>query len=178
MTVGELVPIISAVGFAVQQLLQIADPIVSTIIGALRNQSSKTPVDGPGLSPSRVSDVDLKKSIMGLLSLLAGVVVVSVAGEIRVLHVMGADNHKFLDWFISALTISAGSEGANSILKLAQYLKDMVKGQTSNAPPPPLNIGPNLGPLPFGPTPNPREVAQPIVKTPASLPTTGSLATP
>jgi hypothetical protein len=178
MTVGELVPIISAVGFAVQQLLQIADPIVSAIIGALRNQFSKNQADGTGSSPSRVSDVDLKKSIMGLLSLLAGVVVVSVADEIRVLHVMGADNHDYLDWFISALTISAGSEGANSILKLAQYLKDMVKGRTSNAPPPPLNIGPSLDPLHFGPTPNPREAALAANKSSVSLPPTESLVAP
>ena len=96
-----------AAGFAVQQLLEILSPLVDKI---------KTE----------------KKLVLGLLSLVIGLVLAFGAG-LRVLQPLGVANVNFvLDAIVTALIISAGTEGFNSIMKFLGYTKDK-RGQDVGA---------------------------------------------
>ncbi len=99
-----------AAGFCIQQLLEIADPILSMIL--------KTEV--------------LKKSVLGLISLVLGAVIASV-GQLQIFSVLGATSFppKF-DTFLTAVFISAGTAGFNSILKFASYKKEEAKASAAD----------------------------------------------
>ena len=88
-----------AAGFAVQQLLEILDPVVGKIKAD-------------------------KKLVLGIASLVVGLVLAFGAG-LRVLRPLGvADVNYYLDVIVTALIISAGTEGFNSIIKFLGYTKD------------------------------------------------------
>jgi hypothetical protein len=127
-----LIPAIAAMGFGIQQFLQVvADPVASLVITFLKNQFGTTQADGSRLLPGGISDVDAKKVLLGITSLILGLLIAFPAKEVRVLQVAGLDLPGW-DLFITALTISAGTEGVNSVMKLLQYVKDAVK---TKAPP-------------------------------------------
>lgn len=131
MTLELLVPIISAIGFGIQQFLQIiVDPVASLIISRIRHRSGETLPDGTKILPGGISDVDAKKAILGGTSFLLGIWITSSSEEIRILRALNITTLPAWDVFITALTISAGTEGANSVLKLVQYFKDAVKAKT------------------------------------------------
>ena len=90
-----------AAGFALQQLLEILDPIVGKI------------------------KVD-KKLLLGIASLVIGLALAFGAG-LRVLQPFGLTNVGFLDAIITGLVVSAGTEGFNSIMKFLGYTKDNTK---------------------------------------------------
>lgn len=77
-----------------------------------------------------VSDGDAKKVLLGLIAVILGLVVTRASTSVRILSAAGLDGVPALDEWITALTIGAGTEGANSVLKLAQYVKDAVKTKT------------------------------------------------
>ena len=90
-----------AAGFAVQRLLEIADPLINLIVG------------------SRPERATFQKTLLVLLSLVAGLVIAVGAG-LRVLEPLGATTSGIgttIDVVATALVISAGTEGVNSILK-------------------------------------------------------------
>lgn len=93
-----------ATGFAVQRLLEILDPI--------------TPAR---LRPER------KKSILGIISLICGFAAAYWLKETRVLSLLGIQNVEILDFVVTGLIISAGTEGFNSILKFLSYKKEETK---------------------------------------------------
>ena len=96
-----------AAGFAVQQLLEILSPLVDKIKGD-------------------------KKLVLGIVSLVIGLVLAFGAG-LRVLQPLGVANVNFvLDAIVTALIISAGTEGFNSIMKFLGYTKDK-RGQDAGA---------------------------------------------
>lgn len=98
---------ISAAAFAVQQLIEIIDPVVSRLI--------------PGLE-----DTD-KKALLGGISLFAGLgMAFGSEGLTLNLGVPG-----LLDTFITGLVISAGTEGINSVQKFLGYLKEQKKAQAA-----------------------------------------------
>lgn len=126
-----LVLAISAMGFGIQQLLQvIGDPVVSILIAAVKRNAGEAQSDGTRLLPWGISDVDAKKAMLGSVSILIGLLISASAPQVRVLAAAGLTTIPLWDWLITALTISAGTEGANSVLKLVQYLKDAVKTKT------------------------------------------------
>ena len=100
-----------AAGFAVQQGLHIADSLF---------QWEK-------MNP------DTKKGVMGLISLALGVLFsragLSVLGAIVPLGTGAAHSMlwKIADVAISALVISAGTEGFNSVMKFLSYQKESAK---------------------------------------------------
>lgn len=94
-----------AAGFAIQQLLEVLDPLVKKIIG----------------------DAD-KKLVLGIVSLIVGLVLAFGAG-MRVLQPLGIANAEFWDAIVTALVISAGTEGINSILKFLGYSKEREKAE-------------------------------------------------
>ena len=87
-----------AAGFAAQQLLELLDPIVDKI------------------------KVD-KKLVLGIVSFVIGLVLAFGAG-LRVLQPLGVANVDFWDAIVTALIVSAGTEGFNSITKFMGYTKD------------------------------------------------------
>jgi hypothetical protein len=95
-------------GFAVQQFLE--------ILTAVLNLDS---------SPSFEK---FKKVILGVVSLALGFVLAGFVSSFRILNAMeikGAG--AWLDVAISALVLSAGTEGVNSILKFFKYSKEDKK---------------------------------------------------
>ena len=87
-----------AAGFAVQQLLELLDPLVDKI------------------------KVD-KKLVLGIVSFVIGLVLAFGTG-LRVLQPLGVANVDFWDAIVTALIVSAGTEGFNSIIKFMGYTKD------------------------------------------------------
>jgi hypothetical protein len=90
-----------AAGFAVQRLLEILDPLLDKIKFVKEN----------------------KKIVLGLVSLIIGLVLAFGIG-LRVLRPLGVTTADFLDAVTTALIVSAGTEGFNSILKFLGYLKE------------------------------------------------------
>ena len=99
-----------AAGFAVQQLLEILDPLIIKIIGKSGD----------------------KKLVLGLLSLIAGLGLAFGAG-LRVLEPLGAPGGDIVDAVVTGLIISAGTEGLNSILKFVGYSKQKMKATAAEA---------------------------------------------
>ena len=94
-----------AAGFSIQQFLEILDAPLSLL---LTNQT-------------------VKKSALGLLSLVMGLLVAS-KGQIHIFQLLGASTFPIsLDTFLTAVFISAGTEGFNSLLKFANYKKEEAK---------------------------------------------------
>jgi hypothetical protein len=131
MDLQTLVPVISATGFGVQQFLQVAcDPVVSILIDAFKNSRFGTlQADGTKMLPKGISDVDAKKALLGAISILLGIAIAWSLDTVRILKPLQIESN--WDVFITGLTISAGTEGANSLIKLLQYVKDVVKTKTA-----------------------------------------------
>lgn len=112
-TVGSATAFIAVVGFAVQRLLDIVDPFVAALVPCV-NGRLKT-----------ASALDIKKAIMALLSLVAGCGVAFV-GQFDVLSFLyGADDTpRCMGMFATAVVLSAGTEGANTLQKYLGYVKD------------------------------------------------------
>lgn len=96
-----------ATGFAVQQFLEILDPLIEKIIWASG-----------------------KKLILGIVSLIMGLMLAIGAG-LRVLNPLGVSNADTWDIIVTGLVISAGTEGFNSIMKFLGYSKDRQKGEAA-----------------------------------------------
>lgn len=92
-----------AAGFAIQQLLEVLDPLIIKLIG-----------DGD------------KKLILGIVSFVCGLALAFGTG-LRVLEPLGVPNAGIGDIIVTGLVISAGTEGINSILKFLGYTKEREK---------------------------------------------------
>lgn len=97
-----------AAGVAVQRLIEIADHPLTKAIGE-----------------------ENKKGGLGLLSLFAGLCLSYGLGLRVLIHLGVIDSNvvAFLDYFVTGLIVSAGTEGFNSILKFASYKKDEKKAE-------------------------------------------------
>jgi hypothetical protein len=91
-----------AAGFALQQLLEILDPLIEKIAR------------------------DWKKMLLALVSFAFGLILAFGAG-IRVLVHLGYSGGDLWDAIITALIVSAGTEGINSIMKYLGYAKENKK---------------------------------------------------
>jgi hypothetical protein len=94
-----------AAGFAVQQLLEILDPLLDKI----------------------TKD---KKLLLGIVSLIVGLVLSFGAG-LRVLEPLGSTASTFWDAIVTGLVVSAGTEGFNSIMKFLGYTKEKQKADAA-----------------------------------------------
>jgi len=97
-----------AAGFAVQQLLEILNPVVDRIIAE-----------------------SYKKLVLGIVSFIAGLAIVSGAG-LRILQPLGVNSAGAWDIIVSGLVISAGTEGINSIVKFLGYTKEKQKAEAAD----------------------------------------------
>ena len=93
------------VGLAIQQLLEILDPVMNKLVG-----------EGD------------KKLFLGVISMVVGLTI-AYGSHISVLTPMGIDAGA-LDVFVTGLIVSAGTETFNSILKFLGYAKDNMKVST------------------------------------------------
>ena len=93
-----------AAGFALQRLLEILDPLLEKIPLVKK----------------------YKKIILGIVSLIIGLILAFGVG-LRVLRPLGVVNADVLDGAVTALIVSAGTEGFNSILKFLGYTKENTK---------------------------------------------------
>ena len=109
-----------AAGFAVQQLLEILDPLFDPL-------SKKIIEKIKMIQPIGVVD---KKIVLGIISLILGFVLTIGAG-LRVLRPFLIIRADFLDTIVTALIISAGTEGFNSIMKFLVYAKENKKSETT-----------------------------------------------
>ncbi len=99
-----------AAGFCIQQLLEIADPVASLFL------KSET----------------VKKSVLGLISLALGLLI-AIEGNVRIFQMLGDKGFPGrLDAFLTAVFISAGTEGFNSLLKFANYKKEEAKASAAD----------------------------------------------
>jgi len=98
-----------AAGFAIQRLLEILDPLLE------KSQFFK----------------DNKKVILGIVSLIVGLVLAFGAG-LTILKPLGVANPPpLLDEFTTGLVVSAGTEGFNSIMKFLGYAKEDKKADAA-----------------------------------------------
>ncbi len=96
-----------AAGFALQKLLEIFDPLVERLVKG---------------------DEKAKKMFIGLISLAAGLALAFGAG-IRVLVHLDYGGADLWDALITALIVSAGTEGINSIMKYLGYAKENKRNE-------------------------------------------------
>jgi len=94
-----------AAGFAVQQALEILDATLFVRLPAIGKRAA------------------LAWTSLGLGLLFAGF------GQILILKALKITAEAWIDTLISALFISAGTEGVNSLLKFLQYKKEEQKGE-------------------------------------------------
>lgn len=107
-----------AAGFAVQRLIEIADAVAAFLLPGWGNADGK-----------------LKHFVLAIVSLIAGLAIATWTG-IRVLKPLGSTGPDSLDIFATALVISAGTEGVNSIVKFLGYKKEEQKKETDVVPKP------------------------------------------
>ena len=97
-----------ASGFAVQRLLEILDPILDNNTFFKNN----------------------KKMILAIVSLIVGLALALGAG-LRVLRPLGITSADLVDIVVTALIVSAGTEGFNSIMKFLGYAKEGKKADVA-----------------------------------------------
>jgi hypothetical protein len=98
-----------AAGFAIQRLLEILDPILDKVKFFKNN----------------------KKIIIGLVSLAVGFILAFGVG-LSVLQPLGVAKTGYLDAFVTALIVSAGTDGFNSIMKFLGYAKEDKKAEAAD----------------------------------------------
>jgi hypothetical protein len=97
-----------AAAFGIQRLLEILDPILDKVSFVKEN----------------------KKIILGLTSLILGLIL-SFGIGLRILDPLGVAGVGFLDGVVTALIISAGTDGINSVLKFLGYSKEEKKTEAA-----------------------------------------------
>ncbi len=109
---------------------------------ALPGGAAAAPALPGGGIPGGLSEADFKKAITSVLSVLLALgVVVLTKNNISVL---GQINHAWKgtvgDWLVTALTLGAGTEGANTFLKYVGYVKDAKKPPEPSPAPLPITV--------------------------------------
>jgi len=118
--VAETVAVVFISGFAIQQALQIIDPLVVWMVR--RYKDSRPNKDLPG----GITESDFKKALVATLSFVLGSIIVLLTG-IRLLTLIKPEYAGFIDVIVSGLVIGTGTEAVNTVLKFLGYVKDAQK---------------------------------------------------
>jgi hypothetical protein len=118
--IAKVLAVVSIAGFAIQQLLQMVDPAVMVAIDRYKVHRTNSTL------PGGLSDGDFKKSLMTLLGFAMGLLVVWLTG-VKTLRLLEPTWQPFGDVVVTALVISGGTEGFNTLLKYVGYVKDARK---------------------------------------------------
>lgn len=115
-TLSDSVALISLTGFAVQQGLQVLDLPITLIARLVARLSSRL----------AIGEADVKKSLMQIGGLMCGLVIADRL-SIGLLRTLDPKSSGALDTLMTGLAIGAGTEGMNSVIKFAGYVKDARK---------------------------------------------------
>jgi hypothetical protein len=99
-----------AAGFAIQQLLELADPVLDQI------------------------PKDWKKPVLSLIALGVGLTL-AIGANLHVLTPLGLKVNAVWDDIVTGIFISGGTQGFNSVLKWLGYAKDKKKSNAAAARP-------------------------------------------
>jgi hypothetical protein len=116
-----------AAGFAVQQLVEMLNPLVDKVLSEVKGRRK-----GEGEDQDQDESKAIKKLILGSLSVAVGLALAFGAG-LRVLQPLGVTSAGFWDAVVTGLIVSAGTEGVNSILKFLGYTKEKKKAEAERA---------------------------------------------
>src|SRR6185436_16305497 len=116
----QVVAIVFIIGFAIQQALQILDPLVMAGISKYKN--SRPSKDLPG----GMSDADFKKALMALLSFALGMIATALSG-VRLIYYVKPQWGGAADFLVTSLVMGTGTEAVNTVLKFMGYVKDAQK---------------------------------------------------
>lgn len=116
---GAVLGVVTLGGFAIQQSLQLCDIPVSWLIGTITKGGTKL--------PNGMTFGDFKKAIMTVLAFALSLMAV-LCFDIGTLEFI-SDSLKGqpIDILVTALVLSAGTEGTNTLLKYFGYVKDARK---------------------------------------------------
>lgn len=134
---GYVAAVVTLVGFAIERSLE----LVKAPVSALSRHWAKGPSD-PSAAMTVWTEKEIKATIMGVLSLLMGVVVVWGL-ELRLLSLASVETNYpgWMDFIISAIIISAGTEGANKVTTYLEAIK--LAKKSAAAPPVSVEISPD-----------------------------------
>lgn len=125
---GQTLALVYIVGVAIQQVLQMIDPLVNNFVQLLNS-----PARGTATSMSTTTDIDRKKSLMAVLAFLLGLGAAGIT-EIRLLDLVWKNPGaiaKLGDFVVTGLVLGIGAEAANTVFKYLGYIKDAQKPITS-----------------------------------------------
>ncbi len=118
--IAKVLAVVSIAGFAIQQLLQMLDPVVMAAIEDYKRRRPNATL------PGGISDGDFKKALMAFLGFSMGMLIVALSG-VKTLRLLDPTWQPFGDWVVTALVISGGTEGFNTLLKYFGYVKEARK---------------------------------------------------
>lgn len=121
-----VVAVVFISGFAIQQALQILDPV---IVGGIAAYKKRRLDKGKPALPGGMADADFKKAVMALLSFLLGLGTVGLTG-IRLLAYIDKAWGGVGDILVTSLVVGSGTDAANTVLKFLGYVKDAQKPVT------------------------------------------------
>lgn len=116
----ETIAVVFIAGFAIQQALQILDPLVNYALSRIKEWKSTI------FSTGGMADGDFKKAVMAALAFSLGTAAVHLTG-IKLLALVNPDYKGTGDILISGLVLGTGTEAVNTVLKYAGYLKEAQK---------------------------------------------------
>lgn len=121
--ISKIIATVFIVGFAIQQLMQIFDPLTEAISACLKDKVNGQYVFGS------TTTVSLKKSVVMIICFIVGLLV-SVIIDFRLLDYikLQADSKTIINpcvnHLIMALVFASGTEAVNTVIKYFTYIKD------------------------------------------------------
>jgi hypothetical protein len=117
---GLILGVVTLGGFAIQQALQVFDIPISWMLDKITGGGARI--------PSVMTLSEVKKSAMTALAFVIALIVTCVYPTIGTLRYIDSSFvGKLLDSVVTALVLSAGTEGMNTLLKYFGYVKDARK---------------------------------------------------
>lgn len=114
---AETTALVFLTGFAIQQVLQMLDPLVNLLLFRADSSSPRSP-----FAAANTTD-DLKKTIMTMLAAVLGGLAAWWTG-IRLIVLLLPNADSIGDFFVTALVLGSGTDAVNSVVKYLGYVKD------------------------------------------------------
>ena len=139
LSIEEAMALVTLLGFAIQRVLEMLDPfllapatasLVSWRAGRRRGAEAAA-VDLAVAAEHEAAVASAKRAVAAAAAFSIGLVITS-ASDLRLLAYVGTDRAGlgvFTDAVITALVLSAGTEGVNTIVKYFGYVKDARREQ-------------------------------------------------
>jgi len=113
---SKILAIVALAGFAIQQVLELLNPIVSLKI--------RKYIAGRTATNAVLSETELKKWCMALLALLLGAGTVAVTKISLMKFIEPSWERSLGDLLVTAFVLGAGTEGLNTLTKYFGYVKE------------------------------------------------------